>query len=181
LTSKLHTNFRFPKLDEIDPKDYGIVVFGIFIRTVERIQRKHQYRTEHHRLRNEKYSCFMCKTTEAPRTKNGIKLWFKHGGNTICPSCHFRMHPHTEETRRKLSEGKKGPKNPNYHKYGLLNPLFGRPNPKLAGPNNHRWRGGIADLNNRIRTCTKYGEWRAKVFARMDIRARGAAARTKAT
>lgn len=76
------------------------------------------------------------------------------------------MYTHTEETKRKLSEGKKGPKNPNYRKYGLLNPLFGRPNPKLAGQNNPKWRGGIADLNNRIRTCTKYGEWRARVFAR---------------
>lgn len=166
MTSKLHTNFRFPKLDEIDPKDYGIVMFGIFIRTVERYQRRDQYATERHRLRNEAHVCCICKSGDAPRTKNGIKIWFKHNGAPICPKCRFSMYRHSEETKRKLSEGKKGARNPNYRKYGLLNPLFGRSNPKLAGPNNRKWRGGITELNNKIRTCTKYTEWRAKVFDR---------------
>jgi hypothetical protein len=76
------------------------------------------------------------------------------------------MYTHSEESKRKLSECKKGSRNPNYHKYGLLNPLFGRSNPKLTGPNNHKWKGGVTELNNRIRTCTKYGEWRAKIFDR---------------
>ena len=166
MTTKLHTNFHFPKLEEVDPRDYGIAMFGIFIRTVERIRRKHQFRIERHRLKNERHTCCICKTTEPPRTKNGVKLWFEYKGKPICPECRFSMYRHSEETKRRLSEGKKGPKNPNYQKYGLLNPLFGKPNAKLAGPNNHKWKGGIADLNNRIRNCTKYGEWRARVFAR---------------
>jgi 5-methylcytosine-specific restriction endonuclease McrA len=76
------------------------------------------------------------------------------------------MRRHTEETRRKLSENKMGPRNPNYRRFGLLNPLFGKRNPKLAGKNNCKWRGGITDLNNRIRTCAYYSLWREKEFAR---------------
>lgn len=166
MTNKLRTNFHFPKLDKVDEKDRSLALFGIFMRTVERCQRKEQYVTERHRLRNEGYSCCICKSTETVRTKNGIKIWYRHNGQHICIYCKSRMRRQSEETKRKQSESKIGPKNPNYRRYGLLNPLFGKSNPKLAGPNNRKWRGGITELNNRIRTCTKYGEWRARVFDR---------------
>ena len=86
MTRKLHTNFHFPKLEEVDPKDYGIAMFGIFIRTVERIRRKHQFRIERHRLKNEIHTCCVCKTAEPPRT-NLIKLARMGSDPSLLESC----------------------------------------------------------------------------------------------
>lgn len=80
------------------------------------------------------------------------------------------MRRHTKETRRKLSQQKIGPGNPNFGKFGLANPLFGRRILKLEGRNNPKWRGGITNLNGRIRTCSTYYLWREKVFARDNYR-----------
>lgn len=108
MTNKLHTNFRFPKLDEVDEKDYDLVMFGIFIRTVERFQRKSQYAIERHRLRNEYYSCCICKSTETVRTRNGIKIWFKHNGQPICIYRKSRMRRQTKKPKRNNPKARKG-------------------------------------------------------------------------
>ena len=77
---------------------------------------------------------------------------------------------HSDETRRKLSQDRMGAKNPNFGKYGIANPLFGRRNQRFEGKNNPNWRGGIADLNGRIRTCSRSFVWREMVFARDNYR-----------
>ena len=76
------------------------------------------------------------------------------------------MARHSAETRIKLSQGKMGVKNPNFGKFGISNPLFGRRIRRLEGSNNPKWRGGVTDLNNRLRTCTKTFLWRKQVFER---------------
>ena len=52
-----------------------------------------------------------------------------------------KLPPFTKEHRRKLSETKKGKKN-------------------------HNWKGGISEINNRIRNSLEYKLWREAVFKR---------------
>jgi hypothetical protein len=68
----------------------------------------------------------------------GASTQFKHG-----MSAHFT--PHTEETKRKVSESRKG---------------------KSVGENNPSWKGGITPLIIKLRRLTEYKEWQKAVFAR---------------
>ena len=44
----------------------------------------------------------------------------------------------------------------------------GKPSPKLYGPNNPRWKGGITSLNQKIRHCFSYKQWIREVFLKDD-------------
>ena len=56
----------------------------------------------------------------------------------------FLGHKHTNEARRKISEGHKGDKA-------------------------RSWKGGITPINNQIRHCFKMRQWRSDVFTRDDF------------
>jgi len=62
----------------------------------------------------------------------------------------------TEEHRKNLSTSHMG----NVH------PLKGKSNPKIAGSNNWRWKGGITSVNTQIRHSLAYRQWRTSVFKR---------------
>jgi hypothetical protein len=65
---------------------------------------------------------------------------------------------HTEETKRKISEGHKGKKltKETKHKISEAN----------KGENCHFWKGGITPAIKQIRTSVKYKQWRSDVFIR---------------
>ena len=54
-----------------------------------------------------------------------------------------QTHPHTEETKRKISRA-------------------------MLGENNHNWQGGVNTLNHRIRQLAQYKTWRYNVYYRDD-------------
>ena len=64
--------------------------------------------------------------------------------------------------RRRLSLGeiRTGPP------MGWKHPQRGKSNPKLAGPNNPNWRGGVDKRSCRIRHSADYFDWRKAVIAR---------------
>lgn len=62
----------------------------------------------------------------------------------------FKGRKHTEETKKKISEVKRGSK---CHNPGALSNL---------------WKGGITPVMKLIRTSTRYAMWRTEVFVRDD-------------
>lgn len=99
--------------------------------------------------------------------------------NSLCRSCANRniiRKPHTSETKEKMSEAQKGEKNHMFGKqlsqnsrnkiseaaicWRLKNPNFHR------GANNPNWKGGITNLNVKIRTCSVYDDWRFACYKR---------------
>lgn len=62
--------------------------------------------------------------------------------------------------------------NPEYRKMmvdahkGKPSPHLGKPNPKMCGEKNHRWKGGITGWQRKIRTSLEYKNWRRQVFER---------------
>src|SRR3990167_1127604 len=67
----------------------------------------------------------------------------------------------SKETRRKLSDARKGRPLPEWRKIQ---------NSKLQmGEKNHNWQGGITALQKQIRRCFLYRQWRSDVFTRDDF------------
>jgi len=67
-----------------------------------------------------------------------------------------RNKPHTEETKKKISETKKGVS------------VWGgsRETPWMEGKNNPNWKGGISDKISHIRKSKKYKDWAKAVYKR---------------
>ena len=63
----------------------------------------------------------------------------------------------SEEQKLKISLAKKGKKLP---------PRTKEHRAKFSGSNNHNWKGGISEVNHKIRTSLEYKLWRMAVFAR---------------
>jgi len=94
--------------------------------------------------------------------------------------------PHTQMTKKKMSESHKLTyiKNPilleRLKKYRIgkkmsdelkrrlseYNKSIGRKPPKQIGEKNKNWKGGITKLQEKIRKCIKYRQWRSDVFER---------------
>lgn len=64
---------------------------------------------------------------------------------------------HTQEFKNKMSQRLMGDNNPS-KRDDVKN--------KLSKENCHLWRGGITDINKKIRNSSEYKEWRGKVFER---------------
>lgn len=120
------------------------------------------------------------------------KISLKLKGRHITPQTEFKKgHPcllkkHTKETIKKLSEMRKGIKNPMFGKHswcyktkGLLKPnktSFKKGNHysintefkkgEHIGENNPSWKGGVTKLVNKIRNSDEYNKWRKKIFSR---------------
>jgi len=99
-----------------------------------------------------------------------------------------QSHPHSEEAKLKLRNMRLGEKNPFYGKThtpefrmklhiihsGSGNHNYGKPLPEetrkklrsYKGENTSNWKGGVSKLVDRIRGCTRYSEWRTKVYER---------------
>lgn len=57
----------------------------------------------------------------------------------------------------------------NKYKQGVLKPNKGTfKKGQTSGEKSNFWKGGITPINNKIRTSSKYKEWRKKVFERDD-------------
>jgi 5-methylcytosine-specific restriction endonuclease McrA len=83
---------------------------------------------------------------------------------------------HSKETRRKMSEAKKGKYN------GEYNPMFGQPggflgkthseevkmviSKRMSGKNHPNWKGGKTKLSKRIRNHTKMRAWKQSIMER---------------
>lgn len=94
---------------------------------------------------------------------------------------HLGMHP-SENAKEKMSNSKKGESNSFYGKKhststkekmslkhkGVFVSIETRIKISFAekGEKHHNWKGGITPTTQRIRTCTRYVEWRDAVFAR---------------
>jgi hypothetical protein len=63
-----------------------------------------------------------------------------------------RGHEVSEETRRKISLANKGRRRTEAFRESQ------------RGINHHSWKGGTANLNQKIRTCPNYVEWRREVY-----------------
>lgn len=82
--------------------------------------------------------------------------------------------PTTDKHKKNIGKALKGNRNwdnPNSIKsqfkkgvpnnVGEDNPMYG-----VIGANNHRWKGGITPVNNKIRTSLEYRYWRKSIFIR---------------
>lgn len=49
---------------------------------------------------------------------------------------------------------------------GVPHPHGGKPNPKNAGSNHYKWRGGVTPINTAIRHSLEYRLWRTSIFTR---------------
>lgn len=86
----------------------------------------------------------------------------------MATGCYSRSAAH----KQKVSDWSKGNK---YCEGRILSPetrkkisqaLKGRPKPSIRGMRNHSWKGGVTEINQKIRTSAPYKEWRKKVFER---------------
>ncbi len=73
---------------------------------------------------------------------------------------------HSEETKRKIGNTHRGMKRSKEARENISKSLRGRPKYHKRGPNSSNWKGGITPLNNEIRSCLKYVEWRRNIFYR---------------
>ena len=63
--------------------------------------------------------------------------------------------------RRTQSQSLVGKNNPNFGKRGPETTMYGR-----RGLKSHMWKGGKNSINNQIRECYEYGQWRKACFER---------------
>ncbi len=98
------------------------------------------------------------------------------------PTGVYKRKPVTIETRRRISESKKGKKNPMYgvspskeHRENISKGNKGKKisqedrakkSKSVGGKNHYNWKGGVSPIIRRIRVCYKYKAWRNDVFAR---------------
>jgi hypothetical protein len=83
------------------------------------------------------------------------------------------------ETRKKMSEGKLGDKNPRFGKPGTM--LGKHPSAetiaKISGENNPSWQEGVTPETTHIRNSPERAEWRMHVFGRDHFTCLGCGAR----
>lgn len=86
----------------------------------------------------------------------------------------------SKEAKEKMSEAKRGEKNFNYGKHlsekirekiseakkDYIPWNKGKIYPAISNLNHWNWKDGISPLNNRIRNCFQYRQWRSDVFTR---------------
>ncbi len=72
----------------------------------------------------------------------------------------------SEETKKKIGDAHRGMKRSEEARENISKSLRGRPKYHKRGPNSSNWKGGITPLNNKIRACLEYVEWRRKIFRR---------------
>ena len=80
---------------------------------------------------------------------------------------------HSIEAKEKMRKAKLGRKLSEEHKSKIRNKMIGRKitwKEKIAeanrGEKSHNWKGGLDNLNRKIRDCAKYKEWRFTIFTR---------------
>ena len=119
----------------------------------------------------------------AHRSRTGVESPNWKGGKPKCLICakqlfnHCLLHrirkPHTEATKQKIREKRKLQiiteetkekirKAQRGHKGYCLGKKF----PQRSGANSHFWKGGITDVNKKIRTSMEYRLWRTAVYTR---------------
>jgi len=105
--------------------------------------------------------------TEETRKKIALANHGKH--NSLATE--FKVgHEVSLETRKKISKIMKGkPKSLEQREKiskSVSKALIGRDTPWAQGSNSHFWRGGITQINIKVRKSAKYRIWRSKVFER---------------
>lgn len=80
--------------------------------------------------------------------------------------------PFSVEHRRKMSDAKKGKRSPKKGLPGKSHSLETRKKMSAMRQKDKHWNwmGGISPLNNAIRACFKYRQWRSDVFSRDGFR-----------
>ena len=78
------------------------------------------------------------------------------GKSRLGKSTWMKGKKHTESAKRKISLCHKGKRPHNY----------GKPNLTGRGENCHLWKGGVTEINAKVRTSIEYRNWRRKVFKR---------------
>ena len=118
------------------------------------------------------------------RTDVGIKSWItrrKNGKGNLSIDHRIKIgiankgKKRTIEMRRNESEARMGSKNQNFgkpmsekQKKKISKALTGKPQHWNKGKNHHNWKGGITEVNHKIRTSLEYKLWRKAVFERDD-------------
>jgi len=83
----------------------------------------------------------------------------------------------TEESKEKISKAHKGKKFLETHKNKLSQSHIGKKlseetknkiKKAMIGKKHWNWKGGITSLNEKIRCCSAYFQWRSKIFERDD-------------
>ena len=95
--------------------------------------------------------------------KDGTKLGFQKGNKV---NLGVIKGPHSEERKRKISEGNKGKIFSQLTRTRISIASKYKPKPERRGKNHWNWKGGIKPLNEIIRHSIEYRLWRESVFAR---------------
>ena len=74
----------------------------------------------------------------------------------------------SEETKKKISENRKGKGIGNKNRLGSIPWNKGKERNSFLGENNPNWKGGLTPLNKKIRASLEYKKWRTHVFQRDD-------------
>ena len=122
------------------------------------------------------------KVSMKKRTNIGIKSWItrrKNGKGNFSINHRKKIgiankgKIRTIEMKRLSSESRMGKKNHNFGKpmsieqqLKIKKALEGKPRLNCRGKNHHNWKGGITEINHKIRTSLEYKLWRKAVFER---------------
>ncbi len=79
-----------------------------------------------------------------------------------------KLPPASEERKRKMSKIMKGRTFSDESRRKMSEAMRGKPRLNQRGANCHLWRGGITEMNHKIRTSLEYKLWREAVFKRDD-------------
>ena len=100
------------------------------------------------KIKAKKYCSIQC-TGEDRKGKKRPKFFTKAGLQRLADKARIRM------KGNKINLGRKGSLAGNKKK-----------SERMQGSNHWNWRGGITELNHRIRNCFKYRQWRSDIFQR---------------